>query len=134
MHTQRKPFFLILSLLLIITFSCAKHINDPGSSNRLISYSLSSSNYQPFSNITYNDGNGIQVSASAADSISPWTQTDPTSIIPFNAEMEVQGINNTSAIINYTISIYVSGVIISSKQDSVAPFNSFDTQLAAEVQ
>ena len=134
MQIQRKSFILIVSLFLIITFSCAKHTTYPESSNRVVSYSLSASNYQPFSNITYTDADGTQASASAADSVSAWSKTITTTINPFNAQMEVQGLNNTSSEINYTISIFVSGVIISSKQDSVAPFHNFDSQLAAEVQ
>ncbi len=134
MQTKRKPFILIVSLFLIITFSCAKHTTYPDSPNRVVSYSLTSSNYQPFSDISYTDADGAPATASAADSVSAWSKTITTTINPFNAQMEVQGLNNTSAQINYTVSIFVSGVIISSKQDSVAPFKSFDTQLAAVVQ
>ena len=129
-----KSLIVVFCVMIIATISCAKQINDPASSTRLVSYSLSASNLRPFSNITYTSGDGTDSSASAVDSTSYWTKTVVTSANPFNAHMEVQGVNNTSATINYTISIYVEGVLKETEQDSVSPFASFDSEVSAVVQ
>ncbi|HYK44410.1 MAG TPA: hypothetical protein VEV83_04535 [Parafilimonas sp.] len=134
MRKRCNLFLISLSLLACFTFSCAKHLNNPEPSERLVSYSLSSSNYQPFSDITYINGDGAQASASAADSTSYWSTTVATSMNPFNAHMEVKGFNNTADTLRFTISIYLSGVLQASKQDSVLQFSTFDSEVATVIQ
>lgn len=115
-------------------YSCSKSGGNPGATKRNITYSIYANNIKVFSNITYTDTIGAPSFSSAADSTGQWSKTVVTSVSPFYAQLVAQGINAADSTLKFTMSIFLNGIEIASKNDSADKFASFNSQLAITIQ
>jgi ABC-type oligopeptide transport system substrate-binding subunit len=130
MKAFKSLLFLLLALLIVQ--ACKKDSSSSPTKHQL-TYKISSNNYQPLSYVTYNDSTNSFVVTSAVDSTSGWTKTT-TVTAPFTALLEVQGINNSADTLKYTLEIDQDNSPNAQQQESIMPFNSFDTQVNAAIQ
>jgi hypothetical protein len=129
-----KAFKAILFILaaIVTLYDCKKESsNSP--TNHQLTYKVSANNYQPLSNVKYNDSTNSFVVTSAVDSTSGWTKTT-TVIAPFTALLEVQGINSSADTLKYIIEIDQDNSPKATQQESITPFSSFDTLIQASIQ
>lgn len=134
-NNMNKLKFCIIGIALIICCSlnsCKKNSSAPA--KRVITYKLTSNNYALFSSVSYTDTLGVQSVVSAVDSTSGWSKTISESYTGFTAVLQVQGQNSSTSQLDYTLEILVDGVSRSTKQDSVQPFGSFNTQTSVIIQ
>ena len=134
-NNMNKGWIGIVGITLIIfcsLYSCKKNSSAPA--KRVIIYKLTSSNYAPFSSVSFTDTLGVQSVVSAVDSTSGWSKTISESYTGFTAVLQVQGQNSSTSQLDYTLEILVDGVSRATKQDSVQPFGSFNTQTSVIIQ
>jgi hypothetical protein len=134
-NNMNKSWIGIVGIAFIIfcsLYSCKKNSSAPA--KRVITYKLTSSNYAPFSSVSYTDTLGVQSVVSAVDSTSGWSKTISESYTGFTAVLQVQGQNSSTNQLDYTLEILVDGVSKSTKQDSIKPFGSFNTQTSVIIQ
>lgn len=120
-------------LILCILFSCKKDAST-ATATRTITYKIVSDNFSVLSNIQYIDTLGVFTSASAVDSTTSWSKTIRESYSSFQATLQVQGQNSSSAALNYTLQIYADGITKTSQQFTVPAFNSFNDKVSATIQ
>jgi len=130
MKAFKSLIFILLTLLIV--HACKKDSSSAPVKHKL-TYKVSSNNYQPLSNVKYNDSTNNFVVTSAVDSTSGWTKTI-TVTAPLTAWLEVQGVNTGSDTLNYTLEIDVDNSPKATQQASIIPFGSFDTQVQAAIQ
>ena len=134
-NNMNKRGFSVLGVAIIILcsfYSCKKNSSAPA--KRVITYKLTSNDYTPFSSVSYTDTLGVQSIVSAVDSTAGWSKTISESYTGFTAVLQVQGQNSSSGQLDYTLEILVDGISKSKQQNSIAPFNSFNTQISAVIQ
>jgi hypothetical protein len=119
-------------LTVLIAHACKKDSSSSPTKHQL-TYKISSNNYQPLSYVKYNDSTNNFVVTSAVDSTSGWSKTT-TVTAPLTALLEVQGVNNSSGTLNYTLEIDVDNSPKATQQESIIPFSNFDTQIEAAIQ
>jgi len=126
------PALIFIAIILAAAYSCKKDSDNSPALHRL-TYKVTSNNYQPLSNILYNDSTNKFVQASAVDSSNGWTKT-MTVTTSFIALIEVQGLNNSPDTLKYTLEIDKDNMTIATQAESVNSFSSFDTQITATVE
>ncbi len=126
----------ILFLLVIAfnIFSCKKDSSSASPVSHTIKYEITSNNYQVFNNIYYTDSIGVLRETDAVDSTNGWSKSITINYSPFTAQLQVQGQNSTTSTLIYDLKIFVDGQLKADQPDSASKFNSFSTQVSAQVQ
>ena len=132
---MNKSRLAVIACCFVIVYSlcsCKKSSSTPTA--HVITYKLTSSDFTPFSSVSYTNVLGVQTVVSATDSTSGWSKTISESYTGFTVILQVQGQNSSTSELRYTLEIIADGTSRAKQQITTAAFASFNTQVSAVIQ